>query len=542
MDILIPATFFISIILLTIIIRKRILSKRIKQLRETWGKLLGETLDVDSAKIFFELSPSNSINHSYCIDDDTWDDLDFDEIFFLMNRTTTPTGAQFLYYLLRHPVNQKSILEDREKLIDQFSKNQSLREKLQLTLQSLSEKNAKYLPYSFLKPLPEKPPYTKILPFLSFLSTVVLLLVLGQLIHFAFIFVIFSINLVIRGFIKRKIEVFIHSFQYLTILINTADKLTTHKFDELGSIQADLKRNLKDTRAIAQKIFALQYKDAFGFIEYLNIYFLLDVTGFYSAINKIQQHLKEIRNLFEIIGYVDAFISVASFRINYPRFCLPVFDKDKEYTVEGIYNPIIKDAISNDFEFRKKNVLITGSNMAGKTTFLKTMGVNAILAQTINTCLADNYQAPFLNVVSSIGVKDNLLTGKSYYLAEVESILRVLQASELDTMHLFILDEIFRGTNSVERHAASIEVLKYLVNDKDFILVATHDLQLSEILEGEYANFHFREKVSDDGLTFDYKLNPGPSTTRNAIALLEQVGYPKSIVEKARDRIKVTAN
>ena len=99
---------------------------------------------------------------------------------------------------------------------------------------------------------------------------------------------------------------------------------------------------------------------------------------------------------------------------------------------------------------------------------------------------------------------------------------------------------MFRGTNSVERLAASIEVLNYLANDKDFVLVAMHDLQLSEILNDKYRNFHFQERMSEEGLSFDYKLHSGISKTRNAIALLEYVGYPKTVVENACKRINNT--
>ncbi|MFC1693133.1 hypothetical protein ACFL1R_06480, partial [Candidatus Latescibacterota bacterium] len=254
---------------------------------------------------------------------------------------------------------------------------------------------------------------------------------------------------------------------------------------------------------------------------------------------KIKNHLKELRVIYETIGYLDALISTASFREHYNDYCNPMFNGvNGKYIVKDIYNPLLIKPVLNTFSFDSQNVLITGSNMTGKTTFLKTMGVNAMLAQTINTCMAERYEAPFVKVISSIVRTDDLVSGKSYYLAEVESILRVLRASELEVIHLFILDEIFRGTNSTERLAASIEVLKYLSNNKDYILVSTHDMQLCEVLNHKYSNFHFREEVCKEGLKFDYKLHSGPSTTRNAIALLDYVGYPKIIIENATNRIR----
>lgn len=224
--------------------------------------------------------------------------------------------------------------------------------------------------------------------------------------------------------------------------------------------------------------------------------------------------------------------------MEYEQFCRPTFTTDlARYIVDSVYNPLLKDPVPNSFGFDTPDYIVTGSNMAGKTTFIKTMGVNAILSQSINTCMATTYHAPFLQVISSIGPEDSLLEGKSYFMAEVESILRLIKASESRTVHLLILDEIFRGTNSVERHAMSIEVLRYLANRKDFVLVATHDMKLSEMLGKEYQNIHFQEEICDNGLSFDYMLRPGSSTTRNAIALLKYVGYPGKITEEAINRI-----
>lgn len=528
----------LAVILLSLFMRQRALYKKLKQLRNNWGKIPHFTLDIESARIFSKLHIPSYTEHGYRVDEDTWSDLDCDEIFALINRTTTPTGAQYLFSLLKHPVLKKDILDDREKLIDRFSNDQKLREKVQLAIQSLEDTNARYLPHSLWEPLPERPSYAKYLPILSSISILFLLLVIFNVLHFGVLIGVFFVNFFIRLFVKRRIDVLIYSFQYLGVLISAAKKLSSLNIDETGVIQQALKKNLEKTKIIGKKIFALQCEDSFGLMEYVNIYFLWDIAGYYSAINGVRQHIEELRNLYEMVGYLDAMISIASFRLDYDQHCRPSFSTNYEqYKVDGIYNPLLTDPVSNSFEFATMNFLVTGSNMAGKTTFLRTMGVNAILSQTINTCMAGKYEAPFIRVMSSIGREDNLLLGKSYYMAEVESIHRLIKASESDSVHLLILDEIFRGTNSVERHAASIEVLKYLTNEKDFVLVATHDLELSEALAHEYQNIHFQEDVCDDGLSFDYKLHPGSSTTRNAIAFLRHVGYPKSIIDNATNRI-----
>ncbi len=529
MNLTVLSSFFVNLL-------KRIGLSKLKKIRDNWGAIPENAVDIETAELYFELNKQNSIDNCYRIDDDTWYDLDLDELFALINRTTSPTGAQYLFYLLRHPVFEKRILDNRQELIKAFSNNRELREAVQLALHSLAERNAKYLPYSLWKPLPENPDYARVFPILTFIAPAVFLLYSFQLLPFAAVVTVFIIYMAIHYLVKRRLDVFLASFQYLGVLISVAEKIQALPFPELRSVQNTLMTNLKDTLVISRKIYTLSVKDSTGLGEFLKIYFLSDISGFYSALGNIKAHLQELRKLFEIVGYLDSLISVASFRLEYQHFCQPVFKEDN-YSVEDIYNPLLEKPVTNSFPFDVKNIIITGSNMAGKTTFLKTLGVNAILAQTINMSMAKRYQAPFFKVISSIGSSDNLTLAKSYYLAEVESILRLIQASKSDTIHLFIIDEIFRGTNSVERLAASVEVLKYLVNGKDYTLIATHDLQLTELLDGNHRNFHFRESVSKEGLSFDYKLHSGSSKTRNAIALLEYAGYPNKIVENATKRI-----
>jgi DNA mismatch repair ATPase MutS len=182
---------------------------------------------------------------------------------------------------------------------------------------------------------------------------------------------------------------------------------------------------------------------------------------------------------------------------------------------------------------------VTGSNMSGKSTWLRAVGVSAVLAQTIDTCLASDYEAPIFDVRSCIGRTDDLLAGKSYYLVEVEALLGLVRASADGTPHLFLLDELFRGTNAVERIAAGEAVLRELIvdsSDLNIVLAATHDGELVDLLRDRYSAYHFGDAIGPHGLTFDYHLLPGPATTRNAITLLQLQGAPESLVNRALAR------
>jgi DNA mismatch repair ATPase MutS len=176
--------------------------------------------------------------------------------------------------------------------------------------------------------------------------------------------------------------------------------------------------------------------------------------------------------------------------------------------------------------------------MSGKSTFLRTVGVNAILAQTINTCLAREYSAPVFDVRSCIGRADDLVRGKSYYIVEVEALLGLVRASEQHAPHLFLLDELFRGTNAVERIAAGQAVLQELVGaggtiKLHVVLAATHDGELVELLPENFDAYHFGDSIGADGLVFDHRLKHGPATTRNAIALLRLHGAPDTLLNRA---------
>jgi DNA mismatch repair ATPase MutS len=182
-------------------------------------------------------------------------------------------------------------------------------------------------------------------------------------------------------------------------------------------------------------------------------------------------------------------------------------------------------------------VLITGSNMSGKTTFVRALGANAVLAQSVATTRASIWRAPVFRIRTSIGQSDSLLEGKSYYLAEVESVRRMLLSKESGVQHLFLLDELFRGTNTSERVAAGYATLAWLHRGDDLVVVATHDVELHALLGDTYEAYHFREQVQDGALTFDYRVQPGLSSTRNAIALLEVMRFPAGLVADARSAL-----
>ena len=215
-------------------------------------------------------------------------------------------------------------------------------------------------------------------------------------------------------------------------------------------------------------------------------------------------------------------------------------------TLDDVRHVLVPHAVPNSIALAPPHgVIITGSNMSGKSTFLRTVGATMVMAQTVNTCLASRYEAPPFMVRSCIGRNDDLVAGKSYYIVEVESVLGLVRASETTVAHLFLFDELFRGTNAVERIAAGEAVLVQMAKARDgratphLILAATHDHELVDLLQDSYAPYHFTDTVGPEGLIFEYRLEPGPATTRNAITLLQLNGAPDELVERALGRAAI---
>ena len=185
-------------------------------------------------------------------------------------------------------------------------------------------------------------------------------------------------------------------------------------------------------------------------------------------------------------------------------------------------------------------MLLTGSNASGKSTFLKMVALNAILAQTIHTCSCESYQAPLYRIFSSMSLKDDLSEGDSYFIVEIKAIKRILDASQTEGRPvLCFVDEVLRGTNTIERIAAAAQILRGLADKGCMVFAATHDMELAQLLKECMNNYHFEEDVRDGDVHFFYKLQEGPTKTRNAIKLLEMLGFREDLVSRANESVRV---
>lgn len=206
-------------------------------------------------------------------------------------------------------------------------------------------------------------------------------------------------------------------------------------------------------------------------------------------------------------------------------------DKE-ELLFEDLAHPLLDDPVTNSSSLGK-TVLITGSNASGKSTYIKAIAINAILAQTTNTVLANNWTMKPSYIVTSMAIQDSVLDGDSYFIAEIKSLQRIINLSKEKKPIISFIDEILKGTNTIERISASAAIMEWLSVNKGMTIIASHDIELTEIARRVYTNYHFRESIENDKVSFDYKIHEGPSVTRNAIKLLEVLSYPDNVTTKA---------
>ena len=510
-------------------------AKLLADLRREWGiEKLNKKWEFSEISALFEQATKTAT----AIDDRTWHDLNMDLVFSRLDRTFTWPGIQRLYQMLRSPeIENLDDLKSRATVISGFEKQQAPREEVQCVLTRMDARIGSGL-CTLLWSAPEVAPVHplwlyRIMFVLALLSPLLLLI---DVRNFVAILLIFQVNMYLHFKVQKKIRSYFEGVRSLGQLIRVSEKLALLDVEFLHGLLSQIREALGEVKHYTRIIRSVGVETTDPlmnmFQQYYTIFFLAEVRGFFGALDYIREHREALQSLFLVVGEIDALQSTASYRVSLENYCEPHFVKGRLLLLEEAYHPLLKNPIPNSISVREQGVLITGSNMSGKSTFLRTVGLNVLLAQTIATCTARSYQACPVRLLTSIGRSDNVVEGKSYYLEEALSVLRVLDALNDETVTVVIFDELYRGTNSEERIFAAQRVLEYLIRRNSLVFVATHDLELTGLLSNRYASMHFSERVAELGLEFDYKLKKGPATTRNAIALLRYLGYPEEITNQ----------
>ncbi len=517
-------------------------------LKQEWGM---ETRDEYSDKIFRNICFYHEQKKKESdIDDITWNDLEMDQIFMLLNHTRTSAGEEYLYHLLRSPLYQEEELDKREQLIEEITKQEDKRYDLEMALCDIG-KTDQISVYEFLSLAKELDQ----LQVKRFPHLIACLAMIGSVVMLPFfpsemillLFVVMAVNAYFYYKAKAEMTSYLALFSFILRTIKKCDAISSVDFVAAKNERRRMKELAGKFRKFSRFSFLVSGGSSISgslfdaVFDYVRILCHVDLIKIGTMIKEVCKYEKELLELYDIIGYLDAIIAIASFRDSVETYCIPQFEMEKEHSkqlkMQMLYHPLIKNPVKNSID-TDKSILFTGSNASGKSTFLKAVAINVLFAQTIHTVLADEYCSAFYRIYSSMALRDDILSQESYFIVELKSLKRIFtKIREDDVAVLCFIDEILRGTNTVERVAASSQLLEEIAKKNALCFAATHDIELTYLLEDIYQNCHFEEVLQDGDVSFDYLLKEGRANSRNAIRLLEVIGFDKEVVKRSQQRV-----
>ncbi len=487
------------------------------------------------------------------IDDTTWNDFNMDGIYARTNYCLSASGEEYLYYMLRTP-KMKDDFGELEKKVEFLRRDNEARISLQIIFSKIG-RNIRYSIYDYIDYLEEASDFSNSQHFsmLFFMLIAIFVCFFDFTVGFVFLVGLILVNVVRYFKVKGDIEPYLASYRYIMRVINSVKYFDRLSYEEIADDLNSLREAAKNMSSFLKGSYILMSQGRMNsggnpaemLLDYVRIATHADLIKFNQMYKQLMLHKDDLDAILTITGKLEAFISIACYRESCSDiFSIPSFEGER-YTAVNLYHPLIENAVPNSID-SDNGVLITGSNASGKSTFLKCCGINTILAQTIHTVLGDSYKAPIYRVYSSMALKDDIFEGDSYYIVEIKSIKRILDAAKKSTVKvLCFVDEVLRGTNTIERIAASTQILKTFSDSKVMCFAATHDIELTSLLKEYFGIYHFEGNISDNDIHFDYQIKKGPATNRNAIKLLGVLGYDENIVDNAQklaDKFLTTGN
>lgn len=482
------------------------------------------------------------LNREYEVDDITWNDSDMDSVYMRINRTLSSPGEDVLYSWLRHPLLSEEALSSRDRLITRFEEDPDLRNRVSSVSFRIGrgKKNSYFSDAvkSAGAPREGKGKYV----FLCILTVFSILLLFIQPVAGICVLVAdFILNIAVRMRSRATYLNYIRGFREILNIMKGTEQMLRLDIPELSSEREKITEILNELRDFRRGAFWVTRAGSVGtgigdaILEYVNLFFHFDMIQYDRMAADIRGKEQDIYELERFLGTADAAVSAASFRELLKDWCRPEEDSENCGFVqaEELYHPLIEKPVKNNISTKGGN-LITGANASGKSTFLKSISIGAILAQSIATVPAKSWHASFFRVYTSMALNDNLSGGESYFVVEIRSLKRIMDAAETGSVPVLgMIDEVLRGTNTIERIAASAQVLQKLNDGRSLTFAATHDIELTRILKNSYHNYHFSGKVAGDDVKFDYRIEEGPTRERNAIALMAAAGYDRELAERA---------
>ena len=477
-------------------------------------------------------------NHDFASDIDIFGKS---SLFTLLNSTSTKGGEKLLADWLQHPERISNNVVERQNAIQELTEKCDFRLNFAATGEiAKSDKKAKSeeIPSFKLNLLQKIAIYALPLIFLTMCVLSALDMVSGNAVFWTFFIILGLASLQAKrvGFLHEQISAIGADIARSSEIFKTIENAEFN-----SAILKDLQRQIHTEQGKAS-VFSKQLSryinnldqryNVFGYII-MNGLFIWDwrqLNNIDKWLSKHQDHIEEWKSA---IANYDALCALASFSFNFPQFNYPTYEADSEYIVEAVNagHPMIQAdrCVRNDIKLLKEKsfFIITGANMAGKSTYLRTVAVNYLLAEIGAPVFADSMKFTPTHLYTGLRVADSLNDGASYFFAELKRLETMVKRAESGEKMLVILDEILRGTNSIDKQKGSLGLIKKLIHLPVGGIIATHDLAvgtLADAFPDKVQNFRFEAETNDDELTFSYHLQPGVAQNTNAFFLMKKMG------------------
>lgn len=504
--------------------------KRLEELKENFGLLGRSRYKSEDLDVHYLQKKENTGKPR--IDSITWDDLEMEDFLLKTQCFYSSLGAAHIYESF-HYLEKEEVLSARKKLIAMEKKDRESSIKHLFYLGSESGVN---LPFFIQEATEFFLPYWLLQGLFYLIILALLALVFLKGLGLVFFGMIVLINVIIYARGTKKIRSQLHNVNYFQRMLKSA----RHLEKELSQDLVDFKKELQEALAPFKglRISPLgQYTNTSELSvirENMEVFFLSSLRQYTKIAGLLEKNRAESERVMELLGELELALYVQALKEN-KTMCKADFVEEKELSFDGLYHPMVEDAVAYSRK-KAKRLLVTGSNASGKSTLMKSMALSVLFSQVTGYAFAKRFSLHKGELLSSMALRDSIEKKESYFVTEIKSLRRILEKTKERFSYCFI-DEILRGTNTIERIAASSSVLESLAKTKSCIYVASHDIELTELLT-DYSNVHFREKYLGDDIVFDYKLLEGPSESTNAILLLKVMGFGDEIILEAQSRVE----
>ncbi|HLF52997.1 MutS-related protein [Flavobacterium sp.] len=512
-----------------------------KELREALVAINNDEASyLNREKIPFENGQEfNNFSHPYAYDLDIYGEH---SLFQNLNRTTTFVGKKNLAEQLLTIAPNQEILRNQQ-AVKELSEKLDWRQefmalaKISHDSKSLYETLLKWSSFS-------STPLSKVSSALSFISPALLAgsfiayLVTSNSVFLSVLSFLFALNLAILGNFYKRITIEIANAENIDKIINQysliVHKIETESFQSEKLKDLQLKLSYKDeTASIHLKQLSVLFSrmDSIGNLVstvLFNGIFLFHLHNLRALIQWKKDHAEALNQWLEVIGEFDMLNSLANFSYNNPQFVFPTLNTNYEISFSNLNHPLLneKTRIGNDVNFQPQSFMIlTGSNMSGKSTFLRSLGINMVLAGIGAPVCADEANVHPLSILVSMRLSDSLSDSESYFYAEIKRLKLIMDQLEGNPAFV-LLDEILRGTNSDDKRNGTIEVVKKMIAKKAIGAIATHDIEVcltTNDYPNQLTNKYFEVEIIDNDLHFDYKLRNGICKNRSATFLMKKM-------------------